>query len=156
MILKNIAAAGIALMLAMPCQTSELAKHEEYKGKCALNITQAYDYNDDNAWYLSRVIAAECGADWCKDETLFYVGSVVLNRVEDDRFPNNIRDVVLSPGQYSTASVLSNYTPSERVLEVTYDLLNEGSVLPKNVVWQANFTQGIGVFTESDSIFFCY
>lgn len=156
MLLKNIAAAGVALMLAMPCQTSKLAQHEEYKGKCTIEMTQAYDYSDEDVWFLSHVIAAECGADWCKDETLFWVGSVVLNRVESDRFPNTIKDVILSPGQYSTVSRLSQYEPSERVIEITYDLLNEGSVLPPNVVYHANFTQGGGVHCESDTIYFCY
>lgn len=156
MLLKNIAVAGVALMLAMPCQTSEIAQYEEYKGKCALEVSAAYDYTDEDVWYLSHIIAEECGDPWCKDETQFYVGSVVLNRVESPLFPNNIRDVILSPGQYTNTSVLSRYEPSERVMEVTYDLLHEGSVLPPEVVFHANFHQGSGVHTVSDTIYFCY
>lgn len=136
--------------------SKELATHEWSKGQQSLIIAPKYTYTDEDFWYLSHVIAAECGADWCKDETLFYVGSVVLNRVESDVFPNTIKEVVLSPGQYAPAAYLSNYEPSERVIEVTTELLEQGSVLPAEVVYHANFTQGSGVHVVSDTIYFCY
>ena len=136
--------------------SEEMAKHEWSKGQQSLILEPEYTYTDEDFWYLSHVIAAECGADWCKDETLFYVGSVVLNRVESEVFPDNIRDVVLSPGQYAPAAYLSNYEPSERVIEVTTELLEQGSVLPPEVVYHANFTQGSGVHIVSDTIYFCY
>jgi hypothetical protein len=135
---------------------SILAQYEQYKGSLNLQFKSAYKYTDEDFWYLSHVIAAECGADWCKDETLFYVGSVVLNRVDSDAFPNTIREVVMAPGQYAPASYLANYEPSERVIEVTTELLEQGSVLPSQVVYHANFTQGSGVHIISDTIYFCY
>ena len=135
---------------------SILAQYEQYKGSLNLQFKPAYKYTDEDFWYLSHVIAAECGADWCKDETLFYVGSVVLNRVDSDAFPNTIREVVMAPGQYAPASYLANYEPSERVIEVTTELLEQGSVLPSQVVYHANFTQGSGVHIVSDTIYFCY
>ena len=135
---------------------SILAQYEQYKGSLNLQLKAAYDYTDEDFWYLSHVIAAECGADWCKDETLFYVGSVVLNRVKSDAFPDTIQAVVMAPGQYAPASYLANYEPSERVIEVTTELLELGSVLPEQVVYHANFTQGSGVHIVSDTIYFCY
>ena len=135
---------------------SVLAQYEQYKGSLNLQFKPAYKYTDEDFWYLSHVIAAECGADWCKDETLFYVGSVVLNRVDSDAFPNTIKEVVMAPGQYAPAAYLANYEPSERVIEVTSELLEQGSVLPPQVVYHANFTQGSGVHIVSDTIYFCY
>lgn len=137
-------------------QFSHIARHEQCKAESKLKFVQKYEYSQDNVWYLSHVIAAEAGADWTSDEAVFYVGSVVLNRVESSVFPNSIKDVVLQPGQYATVPYLSRYEPSERVMEVTYDLLNEGSVLPENVVYQANFRQGSGVYDVQNSMYFCY
>ena len=137
-------------------QSSHIAKHEQFKGESKIKFVQKYQYTPDNVWYLSHVIAAEAGADWTTDEAVFYVGSVVLNRVESSSFPNSIKEVVLQPGQYATVPYLSRYEPSERVMEITYDLLNGGSVLPENVVYQANFTQGSGVHCVENGMYFCY
>lgn len=137
-------------------QFSHVAKHEQFKGESKIKFEQKYQYTPDNVWYLSHVIAAEAGADWTSDEAVFYVGSVVLNRVESSVFPNSIKEVVLQPGQYATVPYLSRYEPSERVMEITYDLLNEGSVLPENVLYQANFRQGSGVHCVENGMYFCY
>lgn len=139
-----------------PDRHSAIAEHEQFKGESKLKFEQKYQYTSDNVWYLSHVIAAEVGADWTSDEAVFYVGSVVLNRVESSEFPDTIKEVVLQPGQYATVPYLSQYEPSERVMEITYDLLNGGSVLPSEVIYQANFKQGCGVYLYVDSLYFCY
>ena len=115
-------------------------------------------YSDDDVWYLSRVIQAESG--YCQREMMEGVGSVVLNRVADDRFPNSIPEVIQQPGQYSTLSWLSSQTPTDEVMDVTIDLLENGSKFPPEVVWQANFPQGSGTYqtlsTSYSTMYFCY
>lgn len=115
-------------------------------------------YSDDDVWYLSRVIQAESG--YCKRAMMEGVGSVVLNRRDDDRFPDTIKEVIEQPGQYSTLSWLSSQTPTEEVMEVTIDLLENGSKFPPEVVWQANFPQGSGTYqtlsTSYSTMYFCY
>ena len=115
-------------------------------------------YSDDDVWYLSRVIQAESG--YCQREMMEGVGSVVLNRRDDDRFPDTIKEVIEQPGQYSTLSWLSSQTPTEEVMEVTIDLLENGSKFPPEVVWQANFPQGSGtsqtLSTSYSTMYFCY
>lgn len=44
-------------------------------------------YTGDDLWYLSRVIQSESG--YCSREMQEAVGSVVLNRVGDERFPDS-------------------------------------------------------------------
>lgn len=116
------------------------------------------NYSDDDVWYLSRVIQAESG--YCQREMMEGVGSVVLNRVADDRFPDSIPEVIQQPGQYSTLSWLSSQTPTEEVMDVTIDLLENGSKFPPEVVWQANFPQGSGTYqtlsTSYSTMYFCY
>ena len=115
-------------------------------------------YSDDDIWYLSRVIQAESG--YCQKEMMEGVGSVVLNRRDDDRFPDTIKEVIEQPGQYSTLSWLSSQTPTEEVMDVTIDLLENGSKFPPEVVWQANFPQGSGTYqtlsTSYSTMYFCY
>lgn len=45
------------------------------------------------------------------------VCDVVLNRVDDPRFPNNIKDVILAPGQFTTASKLSSVVYDEETIK---------------------------------------
>lgn len=115
-------------------------------------------YTDDDLWYLSRVIQAESG--YCSKEMMEGVGSVVLNRVADERFPDSIREVIEQPGQYSTLGWLESQEPTEECMEVTIDLLENGSKYPADVLYQANFPQGSGVYktlsTSYSVMYFCY
>ena len=114
-------------------------------------------YTEDDLWYLSRVIQAESG--YCSQEMQEAVGSVVLNRVASDRFPNTIPEVVEQPGQYSTASYLASQDPTQEALAVAIDLLENGSKLPGDIVWQANFRQGsytyLTISTSYSTMYFC-
>ena len=120
--------------------------------------TEIQTYSDDDVWYLSRVIQAESG--YCQREMMEGVGSVVINRKNSDLFPNTIREVIEQPGQYSTLSWLSSQVPTDEVMEVTYDLLENGSKFPENVLYQANFRQGSGVYktlsTSYSTMYFCF
>ena len=112
---------------------------------------------DEDLWYLSRVIQTESG--YCSQEMQEYVGSVVLNRVADDRFPDTIPEVIEEPGQYSTASYLASVEPTQSAINVAVDLLENGSKLPGDVVYQANFPQGIYTYktlsTSYSTMYFC-
>ena len=100
-------------------------------------------YSENDLYVLSHIISAEAGN--CSDEMMIAVGSVVLNRVEDDRFPNTIEEVVFqnNPIQYSPTVNGTYYNePTEGAVEVAQMLLEEGSQIPEDVVWQSNFPQG--------------
>ena len=115
-------------------------------------------YTDEDLWYLSRVIQAESG--YCEREMQEGVGSVVINRKNSDLFPNTIPEVIQQPGQYSTLGWLSSQEPTDQVIKVAIDLLENGSKFPENVLYQANFVQGSGVYktlsTSYSTMYFCY
>ena len=115
-------------------------------------------YSDDDFYELSHVIQAEAG--YCERDMMIGVGSVVLNRVEHDDFPDTVYEVIHQPGQYSTASYLSSQVPTKLVEEVTDYLLRNGSEYPEDVVYQANFPQGTGTYltlsTSYSTMYFCY
>ena len=106
---------------------------------------------------LARVIYCEAGSSWATDEHQLAVGSVVLNRVADSRFPNNISGVVYQKGQYACVpNGMINRTPSERAVKNAKYLLENGVTIPTNIVWQAQFKQGNGVWKYIQGHYFCY
>ena len=146
------------MKLAMILLAATLAGAGTVETETEIETEAEVTYSDDDVWYLSRVIQAESG--YCQREMMEGVGSVVVNRKNSDLFPNSIREVVEQPGQYSTLSWLSSQVPTDEVMEVTYDLLENGSKFPENVLYQANFRQGSGVYktlsTSYSTMYFCY
>ena len=55
-------------------------------------------YDTDTLYWLSRIISAESRGEPLEGQIA--VGNVALNRVESDRFPNSLYDVIFQPGQF--------------------------------------------------------
>lgn len=123
-------------------------------------IAQPNSYTDEELYLLSHII--QCEAGYCERAMMEGVGSVVLNRVADPRFPNTIYEVINQPGQYRpvTDGIFTSAQPTDLVIEVAIDLLEWGSKFPPEVVWQANFPQGSGTYltlsTSYSTMYFCY
>lgn len=155
-----------SLIMALIITVYSLAFTIQPWGKEALAPTEIVEteseteqpYSDDDFYELSHVIQAEAG--YCERDMMIGVGSVVLNRVEHDDFPDTVYEVIHQPGQYSTASYLSSQVPTKLVEEVTDYLLRNGSEYPEDVVYQANFPQGTGTYltlsTSYSTMYFCY
>lgn len=105
---------------------------------------------------LAHLIMAEGGASNLNDEVRYGIGSVVLNRVESEKYPNTIHDVIHQRGQYSTKGYYMNLEPTEACYSVAYDLLANGTNYPKNVIYQSMFKQGSGTYKLVDGEYFCY
>ena len=113
---------------------------------------------DQDYELLANLINAEGGqSNYVSDDMCYYIGSVVLNRVADDRFPDTIHDVIYQKGQYACIWDGNFQKPvNDRSYEIAYQLLAYGSVLPKEVIWQAQFKQGNGVYIKEQNMYFCY
>lgn len=112
---------------------------------------------------LSRLIYAEAGCTWIPDWVQRMVGSVVLNRVGSQYYPDTIREVIYQPGQYApTWDGSLQKTPDARTIENARYLLEHGSICPENVVGQNSIITGSGVYTSyydqvlDTTIYFCY
>lgn len=104
-------------------------------------------FTEEDIYLLAQLVQAEAGSDWLPDELQLHVGSVVLNRIANSKFPNTLNGVVYQPGQYTPAwTGAINNTPTERTLENVRWLIENGSISPINVVWQAEFKQGETVY----------
>lgn len=115
---------------------------------------------EDMIYMLSHIICGE--VEGCDRTMKEYVGSVVLNRIESDKFPNTMEEVIFQPGQYSpTWDGNYNKEPGEETIEVATDLIENGSKLPSDVVFQAEFPQGTGTYISllapnGVTEYFCY
>ena len=110
-----------------------------------------------NREMLAIVIYQEAGGNGSCDKCRYYVGDVVLNRVESKRFSyaDSIDDVLLAYRQYgmfyktgikwpSRASNVSEKKAVARAYKVADDLLagNHSELYGEGYIWQAEFKQG--------------
>lgn len=126
-------------------------------GDPAYAYAQEDEIDSNDLYILSHIINAEAGDDNCSHEHRIAVGSVVLNRVADPEFPNTIHDVVFQTEpsiQYSpTVNGAYEKLPSEDSIETAKYLLENGSQIPANCVYQANFEQGSGTWEPFETIY---
>lgn len=146
----------LILMLVLCCMVSntvyaseQLAENEKQKG------IEKLEYEKE-LYLLSHLINAEAGSDWCSDDLMRYVGSVALNRVQHEAFPGTLEEVIYQPGQYAcTWDGNFDKEPCDRAIRIAKELLEGGSVLPVDVVFQAEFPQGSGCYIQEQNTFLC-
>lgn len=120
------------------------------------------EIDPDELEMLACVIYQEAGGDKHCDECRYRVGDVVLNRVEDSRFPDTMYKVLTAKAQYGRfywtgivwpdrASSSGEAHAVERAYAVAEDLLrgNHSPLYGEGYIWQAEFVQG------SDNIHCC-
>ncbi len=70
-----------------------------------------YDLSPEDADLLCRVALAEAGYRDAYSQAC--VMQVIMNRVNDPRFPDTVSGVVYQPHQFSTAGYLNRYDPAD-------------------------------------------
>lgn len=132
-------------------------------------------YSDEDIRILTTTVFHEAGHT--TEQLRQYVAQVVLNRVEDSRFPDTVKGVITQPGQDSTkyatveaanaiqATDSKNATYYYGICEDSVKAAMMGQVeMPSNVLYQANFSQGKGVWKSvyfnsgwyASTSYFCY
>lgn len=111
--------------------------------------------SEEDVDLLARLIWSETGILGCR--SMYFTGSVVLNRMASPEFPNTLREVIYQRGQYAvTWNGGIDKEPSKDAVYIARDLLENGSWLPHDVVFQAEFIQGSGVFEKIGNTYYCY
>ena len=132
-------------------------------------------YSDEDIRILSTAVYHEAGTT--TEQLRQYVAQVVLNRLSDSRFPDTIKEIITQPGQYSTKYASPETTKAIQAKDAkngtNYYATCKNSVkqammgqvgMPTNVLYQANFTQGKGVWKSvhfdsgwyASTSYFCY
>lgn len=134
---------------------AQTAQDTQTEGTDEALAQPASSYTEEDLYVMAHVLAGECQS--CPDQEQLYVGSVVLNRRSHPSFPNSIKGVVFQKGQYSCTRDGNYYRePTDRNWANAKALLENGSVLPANVIWQSGGRQGKGVYVKTKWHYYCY
>lgn len=118
-------------------------------------------YSKDDLFYLAAAVCREAGGS--SEEVQLLVANVIINRVNSSLFPNTIYGVLTQYKQYGTMWKNGISFPSwanDKIKEQCYNIakriLNGERYCPENVLFQAEFKQGTGVYKEFPGYYFCY
>ncbi|MEG1758256.1 MAG: cell wall hydrolase [Oscillospiraceae bacterium] len=114
-------------------------------------------YTPEELELLACVIYQEAGGNACTDECRNYVGSVVLNRLEDKRFPDTLEGVLTEKWQYGTYYETGVVWPDRaaydteseavaRAYSAARELLEGNRGLDVGYVWQSEHMQSSDSF----------
>lgn len=118
-------------------------------------------YTEDDLFYLAAAVCREAGGS--SEEIQLLVANVIINRVNSSRYPDTIYGVLTQYMQYGTMWKYGISFPKwadkkvkDQCYSVARRILDGERVCPSNVVFQAEFKQGSGVYKQFDGFYFCY
>ncbi|MGN1217689.1 MAG: cell wall hydrolase [Phocaeicola sp.] len=119
------------------------------------------NYTDDDLFYLAAAVCREAGGE--SEEIQLLVANVVINRVNSSIYPDTIYGVLTDYRQYGMMWKYGVSFPDwadQKTIDHCYDvarrILEGERVCPDNVLFQAEFEQGSGVYKQFDGFYFCY
>lgn len=131
-------------------------------------IQEAPKYTEDELFCMAATIYNEAGGDACSDDTRRLVGYVVLNRINDPRFPDTMREVLEAKNQYGRfcetgvkfadrCSLPQEQHAVERAYTIAREVLECDEIpIPPTVVFQSEFEQGTSIYRYQDGLYFCH
>ena len=122
-------------------------------------------YIDEELEMLALVIYQEAGSDACSDGTRLMVGTVVMNRIADPRFPDTMYEVLTAKRQYGMLHWTGIVWPDranhpteahavERAYAIAERILLGERALPADVIFQSEYIQG-EIVAYQDGMYFC-
>ena len=119
-------------------------------------------YSEDDLFYLAAAVCREAGGE--SEEIQLLVANVIMNRVNSSLYPNTIYEVLTQYKQYGTMWKYGISFPDwadQKVKDQCYSvakrILEGEKYCPENVLFQAEFEQGSGIFKQfGDDYYFCY
>lgn len=119
------------------------------------------NYTDDDLFYLAAAVCREAGGE--SEEIQLLVANVVINRVNSSIYPDTIYGVLTDYRQYGMMWKYGVSFPSwadQDTIDHCYDvarrILEGERVCPDNVLFQAEFEQGSGIYKQFNGFYFCY
>lgn len=116
---------------------------------------------EDDLYYLAAAVCNEAGSS--SEEIQLLVANVIINRVNSSLYPDTIYDVLTDYRQYGMMWKYGVSFPKwadQKTIDHCYDIARrilEGErVCPDNVLFQAEFEQGTGIYKQFEGFYFCY
>ena len=125
-------------------------------------MEEVKNYTEDDLFYLAAAVCREAGGE--SEEIQLLVANVIINRVNSSIYPDTIYEVLTEYKQYGTMWKYGVSFPDwadDKVKEQCYSvakrILEGERFCPENVLFQAEFKQGSGVYKQfGDDYYFCY
>ena len=152
-------------------QTSKKEEKQKTKKKKKKNQKKKKSsYSKEDLALLARLINAENGTElpneWMTTALELYTGQVVLNRLKRQyRGAKTLEQVVYCPGQYTSTENSCWDNPVTKRSKKNAKVLLQGTSysekfqiakMPDNVIYQAAYPQGSGIWLELNGVYFCY
>lgn len=151
-------------------QKSKKKNKKKDKKKAKKKKQKKSSYSKEDLALLARLINAENGTElpneWMTNALEIYTGQVVLNRLKRQyRGAKTLKQVVYSPGQYTSTENACWDNPVTKRSKKNAKLLLQGfsysekfqiAKMPDNVIYQAAYPQGSGIWLELNGVYFCY
>lgn len=154
------------------CKTVEQTAQKQQKKRKSKKKAKKKksSYSKEDLALLARLINAENGTElpneWMTNALEIYTGQVVLNRLKRQyRGAKTLKQVVYSPGQYTSTENSCWDNPVTKRSKKNAKLLLQGfsysekfqiAKMPDNVIYQAAYPQGSGIWLELNGVYFCY
>lgn len=153
----------------MERQKAEDARIQEEEARRQQELMDTYAYHPELPYteadleWLAKIVYCEAGGE-PSDILQQYVASVVINRANSSMYSNTIEGVIFDKGQYAPAisGKVNDCSYTERAYNNAKYILDNGSILPEYVIFQAEFTQGSGTYDTipirngEATMYFCY
>lgn len=135
---------------------------ENTNQESANTIDETKNYNDDDLYYLASAVCREAGGE--SEEIQLLVANVIINRVNSSLYPNTIYEVLTQYKQYGmmwkhgvSFPEWADQEVKDQCYSVAKRILEGERFCPENVLFQAEFEQGCGIFKQfDDDYYFCY
>lgn len=100
-----------------------------------VEVDPQYIYNvaPEERELIARIVYREANTESLKCQKA--VASVIINRWQNGTWGDNIEDVIYSPGQFSTASLVDTTTPTNENYEAVDHVLRYGCTIPSYVMY---------------------
>ena len=112
---------------------------------------------------IDAVISSVRGSETASDVTMIMVGNVILNRVDDSRYPDTVDQVLCQPMQFSCFSEsgmkwvgrgATDAAWQKRCMDAAERVMNGERLLSYGVVYVSGTKQGT-VEAQLDGLYFC-
>ena len=119
-------------------------------------------YTEDDVYYLAAAVCREAGG--ATEEIQLLVANVIINRVNSTIYPDTIYEVLTDYKQYGMMWKYGVSFPKwadqqvkDQCYRIAKRILLGERVCPGNVLFQAEFEQGKGIYKQfGNDYYFCY
>ena len=146
------------VILATNTEVKEIEIEKEVIVEVAKEPTYVYNITSAEREMLARLVYREANIESL--ECQMAVVSVVINRWQDGRWGNTLKDVIYSPYQFTPANLLYQTTPTELNYTAVDLVLQNGCTLPPHCMYfRADYHfnwDGYKPYTKIDTTCFGY